>query len=172
MSIQRHRANHVLRAVATSVVEGLEKLEDWAEVPTAGPVAPSPPSDPKQAFLEHYAATGDLRAALHRAHINRVSLRKWQEHDEAFALRFNQADAEAVENLESEARIRAVTGSRMTRKIFRGGVLFEEIHEYRPSDAMLVKLLQAARPEKYGDKLTVTQTTIVKAIDKEAWDAV
>ena len=169
VAVFRQRANHLVDVVreAVQVVEQL-----MGEVPSAGPAAPSPPSDKKAAFLEHYAATGDLRAALHQAHINRVTLRKWQERDEAFSLRFNQADAEAVENLESEARIRAVTGSKMTRKIYRNGVLYEEIHEYRPSDAMLVKLLQAARPEKYGDKLTVTQTTVVKAIDAQAWEAV
>ncbi len=77
-----------------------------------------------------------------------------------------------MEALENEARTRAVAGSKLVRRVYRHGLLYEEIHEWRPSDTMLTKLLQAARPEKYGDKLTVTQTTVVKAVDADAWAAV
>jgi hypothetical protein len=58
------------------------------------------------------------------------------------------------------------------REVYRGDQLIERIVEYRPSDAVLVKLLQALRPDKYGDKLAVTQTQIVKTMDSAAWDAV
>jgi len=159
-AILRHRTSHL--------------APDHARVapqePT--PLRPRPKTDPQTAFLTSYAASGDLRQALKDGDIARAQLRKWQEHDEAFALRFHQAEAEAVEHLEAEARIRAVAGSKMTRRVYRQGLLYEEIHEWRPSDAMLVKLLQAHKPEKYSDKLTVTQTTVVKALDKEAWDQV
>jgi hypothetical protein len=127
---------------------------------------------PQEAFLTHFAASADLRASMKEAGIGRVALRHWQEHDEEFSLRFHQAEAEAVENLEAEARIRAVAGSKMIRRVYRHGMLYEEIHEFRPSDAMLVKLLQAAKPEKYGERLTLTQTTVVKAIAEDAWAAV
>lgn len=155
-----------LRAAATDA--------EPAPTPTAAvsSVAARRKVPPQEAFLTSFAASADLKAALKEAGIGRVVLRQWQEHDEAFAMRFHQAEAEAVENLEAEARIRAVAGSKMVRRVYRHGMLYEEIHEFRPSDAMLVKLLQAAKPEKYGEKLTVTQTTVVKAIAEDAWSAV
>jgi hypothetical protein len=130
------------------------------------------PLDPQTAFLTSYAANGDVGKALKAGGITRVQLRKWQEADEAFSLRFHVAEAEAIELLEAEARTRAVAGSKLTRRVYRHGLLYEEIHEWRPSDTMLTKLLQAHKPEKYGDKLTVTQTTVVKAIDADAWNSV
>lgn len=176
-SFRRHRDNHVLAlgppqpAAATVPPPSHQPAPE----PPAAPPPPLPPTetaDPQTAFLTSYAASGDLKQALADAGATRPTLRKWQEHDEAFVLRFHQAEVEAIEVLEAEARVRAVAGSRMVRRVFRQGLLYEEIHEYRPSDAMLVKLLQAHKPDKYGDKLTVTQTTVVKAIDAEAWESV
>jgi hypothetical protein len=175
--IMRHRANHV----GPAPIDLSRNKPKKAEISRNNPPAPPQPRqepvtptshDPQTAFLTSYAAGGDIKAALKDADITRPQLRKWQEHDEAFALRFHQAEAEAIEALEAEARIRAVAGSRMVRRVYRQGLLYEEIHEYRPSDAMLVKLLQAHKPDKYGDKLAITQTTVVKAVDAEAWDAV
>jgi hypothetical protein len=128
--------------------------------------------DPQTAFLTSYAANGDVQKALKAGGVTRAQLRKWQETDEAFSLRFHTAEAEAIELLEAEARTRAIAGSQLTRRVYRHGLLYEEIHEWRPSDTMLTKLLQAHKPEKYGDKLTVTQTTVVKAIDADAWNSV
>jgi hypothetical protein len=174
-SLIRHRTNHL--PPEGTVVEPQSQQPD--DVGGADEVDEAPPQvsqkvsqNPQNAFLTSYAANGDLRKALQAASITRAQLRKWQEHDEEFNLRFHQAQAEAVETLEAEARIRAVAGSRMVRRVFRQGLLYEEIHEWRPSDAMLVKLLQANLPEKYTDKLTVTQTTVVKAVDAEAWNSV
>jgi hypothetical protein len=160
-TIQRHRDGH------------LKPLEpDPPQEPTAAPQPDLARLDPQTAFLTSYAANGDVKAALQAGGSTRAQLRKWQEHDHEFALRYHQAAAEATEALEAEARIRAVAGSKSVRRIYRHGMLFEEIHDWRPSDAMLTKLLQAHLPEKYGDKLTVTQTTVVKALDKVAWDSV
>jgi len=157
-SIQRHRANHLGRL---DLNESLDEEE------------PRPPQASAQdTFLANYLQSADVREALREAGVTRATLRKWQEHDEGFALRYHQAEAETIEVLEAEARTRAIAGSKMIRRVYRQGHLYEEIHEYRPSDAMLVKLLQAHKPDKYGDKLAITQTTIVKAVDAEAWDAV
>jgi hypothetical protein len=167
----RHRANH-LPPAGTVVEPQSQQPDDADEVDEAPAQAQKVSQNPQNAFLTSLAANGDLKAALRAASITRAQLRKWQEHDVEFNLRFHQAQAEAVETLEAEARIRAVAGSRMVRRVFRQGLLYEEIHEWRPSDAMLVKLLQANLPEKYTDKLTVTQTTVVKAVDAEAWNSV
>jgi hypothetical protein len=59
----------------------------------------------------------------------------------------NQAETEAVEALEAEARERATRGGKLVPEVFRGDALVERIVEYRPSDTVLVRLLQALRPE-------------------------
>ena len=130
------------------------------------------PSDAKQRFLEEYAQSGNLKQSAAAAGVGRRMAYTWQEHDEAFALAFREAELEAVEALEAVARERATTGSKLVREVYRGDRLIERIVEYRPSDAVLVKLLQALRPEKYGDRLQVTQTQIVKTVEKDIWDAI
>ena len=120
----------------------------------------------------HASAGHNLSQSAAAAGVGRTTVFRWREHDEAFNAAFNQAEIEAVELLEAEARERATKGTKLTRRVIRGGRLIEEVEEWRPSDAMLIKLLQALRPDKYGDRLSVTQTTIVKTIDSEAWDAV
>ena len=164
-SVQRHREKHL-----SPKTQG-PQYEIEAESGNT-PRRRNARVDPQTAFLTSYAANGDVQKALKAGGVTRVQLRKWQEVDEAFSLRFHNAETEAIELLEAEARTRAVAGSQLTRRVYRHGMLYEEIHEWRPSDAMLTKLLQAARPEKYGDKLTVTQTTVVKAIDADAWNNV
>jgi hypothetical protein len=131
---------------------------------------PSPTA--RQLFLDAYRTSGNITEAAAAAGTTRTSVRRWQEQDDEFALAFQQAEIEAVEALEAEARVRATKGAKVLRRVIRGGRLIEEVEEWRPSDAMLIKLLQALRPEKYGERLSVTQTTIVKTIDSEAWDAV
>src|SRR5262245_50637657 len=169
----RHRDNHVIMPVVIEQVSSPEEGEPPVP-PISEPVPPiSKSHDPQTAFLTSYAAEGDLKAALKAAGgISRVQLRKWQEKDEQFLLRFHQAETEAVAALEAEARTRAVAGSTLVRRVYRHGLLYEAIHEWRPSDAMLTKLLQAHRPEKYGDKVTITQTQVVKAVDADAWHSV
>ena len=173
-SVMRHRDKHLVRAVVrteqpSSPEEG-ETAPDL-EVAEALPL-PKDRAGQQTAFLTAYAASCDVKQGLKAAGITRPQLRKWQEHDAEFSARFHQAEVDAVETLEYEARIRAVAGSKLVRRVYRHGLLYEEIHEWRPSDAMMVKLLQAARPEKYGERLTVTQTTVVKAVDAEAWASV
>jgi hypothetical protein len=162
-AVAYHRRHHLAR----EEVEETEHASEGFETPSTRAKL-----DPKTAFLTAYAASADIKAGLKAAGITRVKLRQWQEHDPEFSSRFYQAETEAVESLEAEARIRAIAGSKLVRRVFRHGMLYEEIHEYRPSDTMLTKLLQAARPEKYTDRLTLTQTSVIKAVDADAWNAV
>jgi len=126
----------------------------------------------REVFLDVYRTSGNLTQSANAAGVSRGVVMRWREHDDTFNAAFNAAEIEAVELLEAEARQRATKGTKLTRRVIRGGRLIEEVEEWRPSDAMLIKLLQALRPDKYGDRLSVTQTTIVKTIDSEAWDAV
>lgn len=163
-AVMRHRKHHI----AGAEQEHPADIEDAQDEPVRTPHV----SDPQRAFLTAYAASCDIKQGLKAGGITRATFRKWQEHDPDFSLRFRQAETEAIESLEYEARLRAVAGSKLVRRVFRHGLLYEEIHEWRPSDAIMTRLLQAAKPEKYGDRLTVTQTTVVKAVDAEAWAAV
>jgi hypothetical protein len=126
----------------------------------------------KARFLAAYASSGSVKVAAEAAGVARARIYEWQEHDETFALQFREAENEAIEALESEARARATTGGKLVREVWRGDRLIERIVEYRPSDAVLVKLLQSLKPGVYGEKLAVTQTQIVKTMDNAAWDAV
>src|SRR5580765_1760406 len=171
-SVQRHREKHLSPKTQSQVQYEPEAESGNEPQPQEGARRRNARVDPQTAFLTSYAANGDVQKALKAGGITRVQLRKWQEVDEAFSLRFHNAETEAIELLEAEARTRAVAGSQLVRRVYRHGMLYEEIHEWRPSDAMLTKLLQAHKPEKYGDKLTVTQTTVVKAIDADAWNSV
>jgi hypothetical protein len=125
------------------------------------------PTDAKDRFLEAYAQTGNVSAAAASAGVGRRTVYAWKKHDEDFAQRFREAEQQAVELLEAEARTRATTGSKLVREVYRGDRLIERIVEYRPSDAVPVKLLQALRPDKYGDRLALTQTQIVKTMQTQ-----
>jgi len=126
----------------------------------------------KDVFLGAFKVSGDLHASAEAAAVTRLTVQKWLEHDEQFSLQYNQARAEIVENLEATAIERARTGGQFVRKVYRAGQLIEEVHEWRPSDAALIKLLTSLKPEVYGEKIAITQTSIVKAVDAEAWSAV
>jgi hypothetical protein len=106
------------------------------------------------------------------AGVARKRIYEWQEHDLEFAAGFREAENEPIDALEAEARTRATSGAKIVRDVWRGDRLIERVVEYRPSDSVLVKLLQALKPDKYGDKLAVTQTQIVKTMDCAAWDSV
>jgi hypothetical protein len=164
-SLMRHRDRHAHIRPQLSVV----------------PAEPEPqvrrrntrtPEHAREDFLDAFRQTGNMLLATQAAGTTRNTVRRWQEHEPTFALEYQQAEIEAVDRLEAEARDRAVKGSKLTRRVIRNGRLIEEVQEWRPSDAILVKLLQALRPEKWGDKLSVTQTTVVKTVDQDAWEAV
>jgi len=164
----RHRDRHA--HIPTLVA--LPKLEPAAKPPVRRKGGNRSPEHAREEFLEAFRLTGNMTLATQAAGTTRSTVRTWQEHDTTFALLYQQAEIEAVDRLEAEARDRAVKGSKLTRRVIRNGRLIEEVQEWRPSDAILVKLLQALRPEKWGDKLSVTQTTIVKTVDSEMWEAV
>jgi hypothetical protein len=117
----------------------------------------------KQVFLAEFARHGNISAAAIAAGIGRSSVYKWQETSDSFALAFREAETMAVERLELEAYTRATEGSRLVRKIYRNGELVETVEETRPSDSVLIRLLAALRPEKFGDRVAVTQTSIVRS---------
>lgn len=178
-SLMRHRDRHLSQTVMVRDPDDLaaerdrhtqrgEERRHWMTRARRRGV----PADVRERFLTEYARTGNLQASAVASGVGRRTVYTWQEHDEQFALAFREAEAEAIEALEAEARERATVGGKLVREVWRGDRLVERVIEYRPSDTVLVKLLQALKPDKYGDKLAVTQTQIVKTIDQQAWDSV
>ena len=126
----------------------------------------------KAAFLANFRETGIIRAAAQAAGVNRTTFYRWTETDQYFTLAYEQARIDAKEKLEIEARRRALEGVAKVKGIYYKGqrIDVEIVREY--SDALLMFLLKALDPEKYRENINLTQTQVIKTIDKEAWDSV
>src|SRR5262249_34983239 len=88
-------------------------------------------------------ATYAVAAAAIGAH--RRTIIKWPDRDEEFAQRWKEAIEEGADKLEEEAFRRAVKG--IDRPVFYQGRIVGYVKEY--SDYLLIRLLQAKRPEVY-----------------------
>lgn len=115
----------------------------------------------KRAFLAAYAQCGNVTQAAEAAGIPRSLHYKWLEQEgpegDAYREAFAQAQEEAADRLEAEARRRAVEGVvryRFTKDgdPIRHPVTGEPYYELEYSDTLLIFLLKAARPEKYADR--------------------
>lgn len=112
----------------------------------------------KADFLESFAQTGNVSASCRAAGIHRSTVYQWQEIDDQFAAAFRQAEIEAVDALETEARRRA-TGYDTTIVDKDGAE--HTVTKY--SDVLLIFLLKGARPEKYRDQLVLPVSEVVRA---------
>ncbi|MBI4497074.1 MAG: hypothetical protein HY689_04140, partial [Chloroflexi bacterium] len=70
-------------------------------------------------FLARYAQLGNLALAAEQAAVSKRVVHHWKATDPAFAEAFAEAQAQAVEVLEAEARRRAVEG--VEEPVFQGG---------------------------------------------------
>ena len=84
-------------------------------------------------FLEVIRSTANVRLAAHEAGIDRSTPYRRAERDPAFAEAWAEASDDAIDLLEGEARRRALAGS----------------------DALLMFLLRAHRPERFRESLDV-----------------
>lgn len=127
-----------------------------------------------KAFLAALAESGNVRFACEAADVSRATVYALRSADEAFAAEWAQAQEEAADLLELEARRRAYEGLRrvkfdrgrpiMVPAIGADGLAMRndagEIemipyveHEY--SDTLMIFLLKGARPEVYRDRTEV-----------------
>jgi len=111
----------------------------------------------KKRFLTAFATGGNVSAACRAARIGRSTVYKWQEIDDQFAAAYRDAEIQAVDALEAEARRRAV-GYAVTTVDAAG----DEHTVTRYSDTLLIFLLKGARPETYRDKLDLTVSQVVR----------
>ena len=119
----------------------------------------------KRAFLAAIAESGNVTSASKLSGIARKTHYNWMQEDEAYAAAYREALEEAAENLEREARRRAVQGT--DKPVFYKGEECGAVREY--SDTLLIFLLKGAMPDKYSEKFqgVVDHNIIVDDIPKD-----
>jgi hypothetical protein len=85
----------------------------------------------REKFLATLRASCNISASCRAAGIGRSAAYLWRKEDEKFSAEWDEAEAEAVDNLEGVAYSRAMSGE---------------------SDKMLEILLKGHRPERYVEK--------------------
>jgi hypothetical protein len=105
-------------------------------------------------FIRALARTGNVSVAAKAARISRSQAYEHRQADSEFAKRWDEANQEAGDALEEEARQRAVVGR--LRPVYQGGIKVGEIREY--SDGLLTLLLKANRPAKFRENHRVEHT--------------
>lgn len=99
-------------------------------------------------FLKALARTGSVTAAVRAAGVPFEVADRRRSDDESFARRWANAEQQAIDALEAEARRRAVEG--VDEPVFYQGRQTGTVRKY--SDALLSLLLKARRPGKFVDR--------------------
>lgn len=101
-------------------------------------------------FLRALAQGETMARALAQAGIaSRATINAWREKDADFAAAYAEAQENAADLLEAEARRRAVDG--VDEPKFHNGVVCGHVTRY--SDTLLLALLKATRPEKFKERV-------------------
>lgn len=112
----------------------------------------NPTSKRKKRFLANFAKLGNITYAAKAAGIDRTCHYDWLEKDEAYAERFHSAQEEAADLLEAEVLRRGVKG--VIEPVFYKGEICGRVRKY--SDVLLIFLLKGTRPEKFRDKMEIS----------------
>lgn len=127
-------------------------------IPSSGlyPVAGPDDIDGRKRSLaiDVLALTGNIAAAMRAAGQARTMHHYWLEHDEAYALAYQQAKIAAIETLEEEAHRRAFVG--WLEPVYQGGKKVGQVRKY--DSTLLIFLLNGAAPEKYRRRVDVQST--------------
>ncbi|HLG85977.1 MAG TPA: terminase [Alphaproteobacteria bacterium] len=116
-------------------------------------------------FLAALEASGNVSVAARAAGIGRATAYRWRGRDVTFAADWDEAEAVAADALEREAWHRAVEG--VPEPVVSAGrlVMVERadgsmapLTIRRYSDALLITLLRARRPEKFRERAAVQIT--------------
>jgi hypothetical protein len=124
--------------------------------------APHRTTDWRPSFLDHLSQYGNVGAACKHAVISRSQVYALRKADAVFAAAWNEALELACDAIEAEARRRAESGTEEA-VYWRGKRVATEL---RYSDSLLMFLLRAHRPEKFGDKFKVHTPTVDAAIEQ------
>ena len=112
-------------------------------------------------FIQAFAVSSSVRASCLHAGIDRSTIRRWEEHDIAFGILYNEAKVEADDRIREEMRRRAITGYERPR-VSCGKLVYDDegklVTEKVYSDFLLSQLAKARLPE-FREK-TVSDTII------------
>lgn len=122
--------------------------------PTAGGNGAPQVKKRRELFLAAYAGSGNISHSARAAGVDRGTHYKWLA-DPAYAEAFKQADAQAGDILEAEARRRAVDGVDEPVGWYKGepGGMVR-----RYSDTLLIFLLKGRKPDVFGDRQRLEHT--------------
>src|SRR5207247_812317 len=129
-------------------------------LPMANGTTRTPKKDAE--FLELLSRGATVGAAARGAGYARRSLYRWRKGREDFAAAWDDALENGTDLLEDAALRRAKDGVAEPR--FYQGKVCGHVQKY--SDALLICLLKARRPEKYGDRVTATHQGPVTQITR------
>ena len=104
-------------------------------------------------FLTKFVQKGTITHAARGSGVSVSTHYTWLA-DPAYAQAFAMARVEATDELEREARRRAVEGT--LRPVFQGGALVGKVREF--SDVLLIFQLKANAPGKFRERATVEHT--------------
>jgi hypothetical protein len=112
----------------------------------------------KRAFLAAYAEFGNVSRSAKLVRIDRRRHYEWLEADPDYAAAFADAEEQAADVLEQEARRRAVDGLRRKKFTKDGKPIIDpetgkQYTEHEYSDTLLIFLLKGTCPEKYKDRV-------------------
>jgi hypothetical protein len=112
----------------------------------------------EKAFIAELRATGIVSSACTAAHINRTTAYDRRKANKEFARAWRVALTDAADDLEKEARRRAIEG--IDVPIYSQGKFVDTHKQY--SDGLLTLLLKAHKPKKFRDRLEVTDGNLTK----------
>jgi hypothetical protein len=115
------------------------------------------PTQQQQRYLSAVAKSGTLTAGCKAARVSPHTVYRWRE-DAAFAEEEAIARESFADALEQEAVRRAWRGVKTVRPIYARGEMVGEVVETEYSDALMVLMLKALRPEKYRERVETRQT--------------
>lgn len=101
---------------------------------------------------------GNVTAACQAVKIGRTAAYRWRDEDADFAEHWDEITDAVLDEMEIEARRRAVEGT--DKPVFYKGDVCGYIREF--SDTLLIFALKAGRPEKYRERYEVKNTGVSK----------
>src|SRR6516162_10423180 len=130
----------------------------------------------QERFLKALADTGIVSAAAEMAGTSRTRVYELRKRDPAFAAGWEEAEERAADALEAEAWRRAVAG--VPEPLVSAGKVVRDddgrpIAIRRYSDALMIALLKARRPERFKDRAVANQRRALDEIAERAgWEVI
>lgn len=119
-------------------------------------------TEKQEAFLSAVVEGGGrIKLAAKEAQVSSNAHYGWMQHDPTYPERFEQAKAQAAQVLKDEAIRRAIEGQRQYKFDHKGNPLRhpatgEPYYEDKKSDALLIRLLEAALPNEFAKRTQVS----------------